>query len=63
MTIWNCHNNAAERHNLNNPRQTNCSLEVGNQPDNSVSERRDFLYMPKANNKANNNINDYPHLP
>ena len=59
MIIRNCHNNASERHNLNNPRQTKCSLGIDNQTDNSVSERRDFIYMPITDNHLIINTNTF----
>ena len=37
MIVHNCHNIASERHNPNNPGQTECRLGIGNQTDNSVS--------------------------
>ncbi len=40
MIIRDCRNNASERHNLNNPRQTKYSLGVDGQSENGVSERR-----------------------
>ncbi len=43
VRIW--HDNASEMHNLNNPRQTKCSLGIDNQLRNGVSERRDILQM------------------
>lgn len=48
ICIW--HNNASEMHNLNNPRQTECSLGIDYQLRNGVSERRDFLQMPIVKN-------------
>lgn len=48
IRIW--HNNALEMHNLNNPRQTECSLGIDYQLRNGVSERRDILQMPIVNN-------------
>lgn len=48
IRIW--HDNASEMHNLNNPRQTECSLRIDNQLRNSVSERLDILQMPIVNN-------------
>lgn len=48
IRIW--HDNASEMHNLNNPRQTECSLGIDYQLRNGVSERRDILQMPIVNN-------------
>ena len=42
MIIRICHKRASERLNLNNPRQTECSLGIDSQSHPCVSERRDF---------------------
>ena len=50
MIICNYHKEASEKLNLNNPRQTKCSLGVDSQTRNCVSKRRDIGDMTNANN-------------
>ncbi len=50
MIIRNYQEKASEKLNLNNPRQTKCSLGGDKQYGNCVSERRDLRHMPYADN-------------
>lgn len=50
MIIRNYQGIASEKLNLNNPRQTKCSLGGDKQYDNSVSKRRDLRLVQNADN-------------
>ena len=50
MIIRIYHKEASKRLNLNNPRQTKCSLGSDNQTYPCVSKRRDFKFVPFADN-------------
>ena len=59
MIIRNYHNQASKRLNLNNPRQTKCSLGIVNQTLPCVSQRRNFKNMQIADNHKVTSINTH----